>query len=338
MTATVAAGSPGSDTSHPARVRAGAVSVAVGAGLLVVKFYAYRLTGSAAILSDAMESIVNVTAALVALAALVVASWPADRNHPYGHGKVEFMTAAFEGGLIAFAALFIVAHSVRALLAGSVIERLDWGIALTLGAGIANYLLGAYLIHVGRQHSSIALIADGKHVQSDFWTSVGVTGGLALVLATGQSWIDAVVAVMVGIHLGRTGWRLVREAGGGLLDEEDPELLRHILAAIEAAHLPGVIHVHFLRAIRSGNFRHVDAHLVVPEFWTVERAHDLAVELERHVTASLTGEAEVVFHIDPCLRALCAQCDVEECPVRVGPFAGRVQLTLDEATQRQPRP
>lgn len=331
-----AAGESGSDTSHPVRVRAGLVSVAVGLVLLAVKFHAYRLTGSSAILSDAMESIVNVTAALVALGALVVASWPADRNHPYGHGKVEYMTAAFEGGLIAFAALLIVTQAVRSLVAGLEIERLDHGIALTLGAGLANYALGAFLIHTGRRQSSIALVADGKHVQSDFWTSAGVTVGLGLVLVTGWHWIDPLVAILVGIHLAGTGWRLVREAGGGLLDEEDPSLLREILGAITAARLPGVIHVHFLRAIRSGNFRHVDAHLVVPEYWSVERGHRLAAELERRVTAALIGEAEILFHIDPCRRQFCRQCEVEDCPVRVEPFFERAVLTLDEATKRAP--
>ena len=330
------AGSPGSDTSHPARVRAGAVSVVVGFALLWVKFYAYQTTGSAAILSDAMESIVNVAAALVALGAMVVASWPADRNHPYGHGKVEFMTAAFEGGLIAFAALLIVTHAVRTWIVGSEIRDLDYGIALTLGAGLANYLLGAFLIRTGRQQSSIALVADGKHVQSDFWTSAGVGVGLGLVIITGRTWIDPLVAILVGIHLATTGWRLVREAAGGLLDEEDPDLLQQILDAIGAADLPGVIRVHFLRAIRSGNFRHVDAHLIVPEYWTVDRAHDLADELERRVTAALTGEAEILFHIDPCKRELCGQCDVEGCPIRLEPFAGKTELTLEEATRPEP--
>lgn len=327
----------GTDTSHATRVRAGAVSVVVGCLLLAVKFYAFRITGSTAILSDAMESIVNIVAAAVALGALVVASWPADRNHPYGHGKVEFMTAAFEGGLIAFAAFLIVTEAVRSLMAGGEIARLDIGIALTLAAGAANYFLGGYLIRTGRQHSSITLVADGKHVQADFWTSAGVAIGLGLVILTGKRWIDPLVAIVVGFNLAFTGWRLVREAAGGLLDEEDPELLRQILDAIGAAQLPGVIRVHFLRAIRSGNFRHVDAHLIVPEYWPVDRAHDLASEVEARITAALIGEAEIAFHLDPCRKAYCSECDVEECPIRMQPFVAKRQSTLEEATQPERR-
>lgn len=323
----------GSDTSHAARVRAGGWSVVVGVALLGVKFYAYRLTGSAAILSDAMESIVNVAAAAVALGALVVASWPADRNHPYGHGKVEFMTAAFEGGLIAFAALLIIAEGIASWIGGQDIRALDHGIALTLVAGTANYILGAFLIRVGRQQSSVTLVADGKHVQADFWTSAGVAVGLGLVILTGRTWLDPLVAILVGVNLARTGWQLVREAAGGLLDEEDPALLRHILDAITRARVPGVIRVHFLRAIRSGNFRHVDAHLVVPEYWSVERAHDLADELEQRVTNAMIGEAEIAFHIDPCRRSYCSECDVADCPIRLQPFVALRPITLEEATR-----
>ncbi len=327
----------GSETSHPSRIRAGAISVVVGAVLLGVKFYAYRITGSTAILSDAMESIVNVLAALVALGAMIVASWPADRNHPYGHGKVEFMTAAFEGGLIAFAALLIISESVGTLIRGAVVQSLDLGIAITLAAGVANYVLGWFLIRTGTRHSSLALVADGKHVQADFWTSVGVVVGLGLVLLTGKTWIDPLVAILVGVNLARTGWHLVREAAGGLLDEEDPELLREIVDAINANLVPGVIRLHYLRAIRSGNFRHVDAHLVVPEYWPVDRAHDLADELEARVTATLTGEAEIAFHIDPCEQSFCSQCDIEDCPIRVEPFVARSVIPFEEAIRPEPR-
>lgn len=284
-------------------------------------------------LSDAMESIVNVIAAAFALGALVVASWPADKNHPYGHGKVEFMTAAFEGGLIAFAALVIVAEGGRALLYGIAIQDLGAGIALTLGVGTVNALLGWFLIRTGRRHTSIALVADGKHVLADFWTSVGVVVGLALVASTGQPWIDPVVAIVVGLNLAATGWRVLRQAAGGLLDEEDPALLSEILDAINENPMPGVIRLHFLRAIRSGGFRHVDAHLVVPEYWTVERAHDLADEVEVRVTRRISGEAEIAFHIDPCQRSHCRQCDVEDCPIRVEPFVGRSIIDMEEATR-----
>jgi cation diffusion facilitator family transporter len=266
-----------------------------------------------------------------------VASWPADRNHPYGHGKVEFMTAAFEGGLIAFAALLIIYEAIGVLIRGAVVESLDVGIGLTFAAGVANYVLGWFLIHTGERNSSAALIADGKHVQADFWTSVGVVAGLGLVIATGLTWLDPVIAILVGINLAFTGWRLVRESAGALLDEEDPALLRELVAAINANRIPGVIRLHYLRAIRSGNFRHVDAHLVVPEFWPVERAHDLADELEARVASSVKGEAEIAFHLDPCKRSFCRECDLPDCPIRVAPFVAHSDIPFEEAVRPEPR-
>jgi len=324
--------SPSGD-GHTARIQAGVVSLVVGGTLLAVKFYAYQLTGSAAVLSDALESIVNVVAAAVALVALTVAARPADRNHPYGHGKVEYMTAAFEGGLIAFAALLIIKEALGALARGDTPSQLGAGMALTLGAGLVNAALGWYLIRTGKRHASIALVADGKHVLTDFWTTIGVVVGLALVLATGIWWIDPLVAIVVAMNLAYSGWKVMREATGGLLDEEDPELVADIVGAINESPIPGVIGVHFLRAIRSSRWRHVDAHLVVPEYWSVDRAHDVATELEARVAQELAGDTEILFHVDPCRRAYCRSCDISECPIRVEAFAGRSPIEVEEAVQ-----
>src|SRR5262245_33582642 len=258
------------------RLRAGLISLTVGIALLGVKFLAYHLTGSTAVLSDALESIVNVVAALFALASLLFAGRPADRNHPYGHGKIEYFAAAFEGGLIAFAAIMIIYEVAQAFIEPSDLRQLDLGLVITLGAGIANAALGWFLVRTGKATESLTLIADGKHVLSDFWTSVGVVVGLLLVRLTGISWFDPLVAVLVGVNLGWTGVKLVRHAAGGLLDEEDTALIGKLVKAFDDFSLPGIIRIHHLRAIRSGRFTHVDAHLVVPEYWPVDRAHVLA--------------------------------------------------------------
>jgi cation diffusion facilitator family transporter len=330
----VAAAPPGVDL----RLRAGGVSLVVGVVLLCAKFAAYQLTGSTAILSDAMESIVNVVAALFTLAGLFVARWPADRNHPYGHGKVEFLSAAFEGGLIAFAALLIVYQAVKAFVVGVSIRALDIGLLITLAAGFANAALGWYLMRTGRRHNSLALIADGRHVMSDFITSAGIAVALALVMLTEISWLDPAVAVLVGLQLGWTGMRLVGEAASGLLDAEDPGLLRRLVAAINDNITPGIIRVHHLRAIRSGRFTHVDAHLVVPEFWTVEEAHDVGDAFEQRVFNALPVDGEIVFHVDPCHRSFCSLCDVEPCPIRAAPFERKPEITLEEAVRPDPPP
>ena len=315
------------------RLRAGLISLGVSVVLLGAKYAAYRLTGSTAILSDALESIVNVVAAVFALGGLVFSGRPADRNHPYGHGKIEFFSAAFEGGLIAFAAVLIIYEVGLSLVRGVDIRQLEAGLGIVLGAGLANLLLGLYLVRTGRRASSLTLVADGQHVLSDFWTSVGIVVGLLLVRVTGLPWLDPIVAALVALNLMWTGVRLVRHAAGGLLDEEDTALLDRLLAVLGRYVGQGVIRVHHLRAIRSGRFHHVDAHLVVPEFWTVDRSHQLAEDLAARVIDELGVEGELVFHTDPCHRVYCAMCDLDDCPVRREPFRARPSLTLEEAVQ-----
>jgi cation diffusion facilitator family transporter len=182
-------------------------------------------------------------------------------------------------------------------------------------------------------------VADGKHVIADFWTSAGVVVGLLLVHLTGLAWLDPLVALLVALSLMWTGWRLVRHAAGGLLDEEDPVLLNRVLNALQRYVGHGVIRVHHLRAIRSGRFHHVEAHLVVPEFWSVERAHEVSEDVAASVIRDLGVEGEMVFHTDPCHRIYCAVCDLEACPIRREPFFSVTPLTLEEAVQPDmPRP
>ncbi len=318
------------------RIATAALSLGLGAAIMAAKFVGYRLTGSTAVLSDAMESVINVVAAAFALWVLRVSARPADREHPYGHGKMEYISAVFEGGLITFAAVLILYEAAASALRGPELRRLDLGLAIVAGAGAVNAALGFYLVAVGRRTRSITLVADGQHVLSDFWTSLGVIVGLALVRLTGVAWLDPLVAAAVGVNLGLTGIRLVRRAGGGLVDEEDPELIGAALAAFERAAHPGVIRVHHLRAIRAGRAVHIDAHLVVPEFWSVERAHQVVEDFELRMLGELGGEGEIVFHTDPCRRLFCPACDADECPVRRAPFAGRPPLALEEAVRPDP--
>ncbi len=315
------------------RLRAGLLSLVVGVALLAVKYAAYLWTGSAAVLSDALESIINVMAALFALGSLVFAGRPADRGHPYGHGKIEYFSAVFEGGLIAFAAFLILAYAIRDLLHGPEVGDVGVGVALTAGAGLINAALGWYLVSTGRRVTSLILVADGQHVLSDFWTSAGVVTGLVLVRVTGLDWLDPAVAIVLGLNLAVTGVRLVRTAAGGLLDEEDGTLIGRLVRAFDSVRTEGIIRIHCLRAIRAGRFTHVDAHLIVPEFWTVDQAHDASDAFAARVIQDCAIEGEIVFHTDPCRRALCVHCDVGACPVRREPFVERPPLTVEEATE-----
>jgi len=317
------------DPRARARISAALVSLVVGSLLLAAKFLAWDWTGSTAALSDAMESIVNVVAAVFALGALAFAGRPADRNHPYGHGKIEFFTAVFEGGLVAFAAVMILYEAVDALLHGGPLRDLELGLVLLFAAGLGNLALGGWLVRQGRTLHSPALEADGRHVLSDFWTSTGVVLGLLLVKATGLEWIDPVLALVVGTLLCLAGVRLVRRAAGGLLDEEDPVLLATLAEVLERTRPEAAIEVHEVRAIRLGAHSHVDAHVVVPEFWTVQQAHDFVEDFERRVLGAWGREGEIAFHLDPCRRDYCSLCPLADCPVRREAFAGRPPLTVE---------
>lgn len=315
------------------RRRAATLSLLVGVVLLAVKYVAWLWTGSSAVLADALESIVNVVAALFAIASLAFAAQPADRGHPYGHGKIEFFSAAFEGGLIAFAALMIGWTALVQLWRGPQLRQLEVGLALTLAAGLVNAALGWWLVRTGRRTRSLVLVADGQHVLSDFWTSAGVVVGLFLVRATGVVWIDPVMAMLVGANLGYTGVRLVREAAGALLDEQDTVTIDRLVAVMNGTRDEGIIDVHRLRAIRAGRRTHVDGHVIVPEYWPVYQAHHHTDGFVARVLAESALEGGVILHVDPCRRAFCAQCRVAGCPVRREPAREDRPITVETATR-----
>jgi cation diffusion facilitator family transporter len=308
------------------------LSLLVGIAIMALKFRAYSLTGSTAILSDALESVVNVVAALFLLWAVRAAEAPPDEEHPYGHGKLEFVTAVFEGGLISFAAILIAYEAIASFWRGPTVPNLDIGFLLFAGAGLANGLLGFVLIQMGKKGSSAALTADGKHVLTDFYTTIGVLLGLGLVKWTGIAWIDPLIALLMAGILAFTGVPIMKSAIGGLIDAADPELLQRALTAFERHRVPGIIRMHHVRAMRNGRHVHLDGHVVVPEFWSVEKSHDVIEDFEKRVLVEAFPGGETEFHVDPCYRRYCAGCDVEPCPVRQKPFSGRPPLDIAELT------
>ena len=281
------------------RLTAALVSLVAGAGIFAAKVVAWQLTGSSAVLSDALESVVNVVAAAFALNALRVASKPADRDHPYGHGKMELLSAAFEGGLITFASALIFYEGIQTLRGPIEVRSLDVGLGVSVAAALANLVLGYYLLRKGKAVQSPTLIADGKHVLSDVWTTVGVIIGLVLVKLTGLTWLDPVTALFVGLLLARTGVHLVREAAEGLLDHDDPVLLQQIVDAFNAHAVEGLGGVHRLRVLRHGHQLHIDGHVHVPQAWTVKQAHDAVESLERQMRDQIGAPIELAFHLDP---------------------------------------
>ncbi len=312
------------------RLTGGLSSLAFGLLVMAMKFYAYHLTNSMALLSDALESVVNVAAAGFALWAIRAAENPPDDEHPYGHGKIEFVTAVFEGGLISFAALMIAYEAVLALLHGPIIPDLSRGLWVVIAAGSINGLLGMALLKIGRRTQSMALEADGKHVLTDFGTTVGIVACLGVVKWTGMAWLDPAIALLMACMLAFTGIPLVRTAINGLIDAADPKLLERLLGSLERNRKPGLIRMHHVRAMRNGRRIHVDGHLVVPEFWSVEDSHDVVDAYQDAVVKELFLEGEIEFHIDPCRRVYCRSCELTECPIRGEPFVHRPPLNLLE--------
>jgi len=318
--------------------RAAVLSLAVSICLLGAKFWAYRLTGSQAVFSDAMESIVNVVAGGLALIVLGIAHKPADEDHPYGHGKVEFFSAAFEGGLIAFASIMICVGAVHSLITGVTVNEIGVGLLVTIGAGFINAALGWYLLREGRRQLSETIEASGLHVLSDFWTSLGVAVGLFLVRLTGIEWLDPLVALIVGLYLGWTGAVLVRRSIGGLLDAEDRDILRNLVAVVESTRPAEMIQMHHVRVMRSGRYHHIDAHAVVPEFWDVAEAHAQIQSFESELIRAYRHPGELHLHVDPCRRAYCQVCEVAKCPIRRQPFERRLAISIQELTSPEEPP
>ena len=315
------------------RLRAGWLSLVVGALICAGKFGVFALTGSAAVFSDAMESVVNIVAAALLVYSLVVSARPADRDHPYGHGKVEFFSAGAEGTLIAVAALLILAEAGRELWRGPALRNLDRGLVALAGLTVANGALGAYLLRTGRRTDSLALEADGRHLLTDVATSVGVLVGLAAVRLTGWLVLDPLVAIAVALNVMRSGWQLVRRAVGGLMDEADAASLRRVVDSLERAREPWWIDVHGLRVWRSGAVQHVDLHMSVPRFYDADRLHDVDREVREVALAGIAAGGDVLIHFDPCRPRHCPGCAVGACPVRSAAFAKREPIALERATR-----
>ncbi len=315
-----------------ARIRATSVSIIAGLIILALKIIAFRLTGSAALKSDAYEGVVNIVAAVFALGAIIFANEPADRNHPYGHGKIEHFSAAFEGGLISLAALIIVYEGALSWIRYEPLKSLDWGMAVNLASGLLNGALGLYLVRSGRRLRSAAIEADGHHVLSDFFTTLGLLAGLLLVWFTGLRWLDSLLAILMGLWLMRTGFVLVRGASSALLDIEDPRTLEGIIGEINRSAPPEIITIHGLRTLRSGRHTHVDVHMVIPEYLPIRDAHQLVEGFGASVLHQLGMEGEFHSHMDPCSRAYCTRCVVRDCPVRAEASQGRTPITLEEAS------
>lgn len=299
-----------------AEVRAARLSLGVAVVLLGVKTAAWWLTGSAAILSDALESIINVVAAAFAVLSVSVAATPPDKRHPYGHGNIEYYAAWLEGMLILLASVGIFYESWNKILHPEPVPHLGAGIVLLLAAGGVNAWLGLLLLREGRRSDSLTLTADGKHVLTDVYTSAGVLVGLGLVWATDWLWLDGAVACLVGVNIAWAGVDLVRRSVSGFMIESDPVLLESICALLRQNRHPAWIDIHRLRAIKAGRRVHVDMHLILPREMPLFEAHVQVEAMEALLRAQLGPDADIMIHADPCNDKRCVVCDADPCAQR----------------------
>ncbi|HMU10756.1 MAG TPA: cation diffusion facilitator family transporter [Ferruginibacter sp.] len=297
--------------------------------LLIIKTIAWYVTGSVAILTDAFESIVNVVAGFIGVYSLYVSAKPIDRDHPYGHGKAEFISAAIEGTMISIAGIIIIYEALNNLLHPHVIKKLDYGIMLTAATAVINYIAGYYCVKTGKKNNSLALVSSGKHLQSDTWTTLGIVCGLVLMLVTKLTWVDSAVAILFSLFIIYTGYKILRSSVAGIMDEADTALLDKLVHMLNANRKENWVDLHNLRIIKYGSRLHLDCHLTVPWYLNVHQAHEEIDALSGLVKKEFGESVELFVHSDGCLDFSCQICTKTDCAVRKHVFEKKVEWTME---------
>ncbi|UEG49238.1 cation diffusion facilitator family transporter [Ferruginibacter lapsinanis] len=296
--------------------------------LFIMKLVAWYLTGSVAILTDALESTVNVIAGLIGVYSLYVSAKPKDLDHPYGHGKAEFISAAVEGTLISVAGLIIIYEAINNFIHPHKIQKLDYGIILVAITAVINYVAGVYCVNTGKKNNSLALIASGKHLQTDTYSTIGIIIGLILLYILKYSWIDSAVAILFAFIIMFTGYRIVRSSIAGIMDEADEALMEKMVVMLNANRRENWIDFHNLRIIKNGGTLHLDCHLTVPWYLNVHEAH-VEIDALSYLVKNEFGESmELFVHSDGCLDFSCNICTKQDCPVRKHPFEKKIEWTM----------
>ncbi|MCU0415735.1 MAG: cation diffusion facilitator family transporter [Cytophagaceae bacterium] len=291
-----------------------------GVVLFFIKIVAWWFTRSTSILTDALESIVNIIAAGFTLYSLRLSHTPKDQNHPYGHGKIEFIAASIEGSLIIAAGIFICIQSINNLIHPSPIQELGLGTILILFSAGVNYGLSTVLLQKGKKLQLLSLVAGGKHLQTDTWSSLGIVVGLGLIYWTQWLWIDAVLAIGLSVFILYNGFVIIRKSVAGIMDESDPMYIEKLIQVLTKYRKDVWIDVHNLRLIQYGNALHIDAHMTLPWYMDIKEAHDEISLLEKLIEHELQQPVELFIHIDPCIPSSCKICSVSGCPKRIFPM------------------
>ena len=306
---------------------------AVGIILFIGKIIAWKMTNSDSVFSDAMESIVNIISAFLGLYALYLGGKPRDENHPYGHGKVEFVTSAIEGSLISIAGVMIIYEGTNSLISGKILNKIDWGIWIIAATAIANYVLGYISIQKGKAENSIVLISSGKHLQSDTFSTLGVVVSLVLVYFTNLVWIDSIVALGLGFYIITIGYKIIRQSLSGIMDEADPEMLGRLADFLNQNRKPEWIDVHNMKIQQFGSKLHIDAHITLPWYFELRTAHNEMEEMIKLIAENTERTVEFNFHMDDCKPTSCPICDIADCPVRQHLLVKKVEWTGENISQ-----
>ena len=307
----------------------------VSSVLLIAKFTAWYITHWVSILTDALESIVNVVAGFIGLYSLYVSAKPRDLDHPYGHGKAEFVSAAVEGTLVFSAGLLIIYNAVKQFVNPEALHELDTGIYLVGATAAVNWFMGWMALRQGKKTGSLALMASGKHLQTDTWSTLAIIAGLILISVTGLLWIDSAVAMGFALFIVYTGYKIIRSSLAGIMDEADMELLTEMVDVLNAHRSQNWVDLHNLRVIKYGNVLHLDCHLTVPWYFNVNQAHEEIDKLALPVRNRFGESLELFVHNDGCLYSQCSICQKSDCPVRQHPHKKTIEWTVDNILQNE---
>ena len=299
------------------------ISLVVSFVLTGTKFLAWFMTHSVAILSDALESIINVVAGAFACYSIYLTGKPKDENHPYGHGKVEFFSIGFEGAMIFIAGCLILFKAVQFFFIPTTLESIDKGLWIIGGTAAGNLVLGLYLLREGKKLNSLTIAGNGSHIMTDVYSSGGLIVALFIIHITGWAWGDPVASALMGTLILRQGYRLVRQSISGLMDETDMQVVDKVIAILQEHRRQEWIDVHNMRVQQYGNNYHIDCHLTLPYYLLLVDAHEELKAIEKLVNDSFTSaEVEFFIHLDPCLPSCCHYCRMPDCAVRKHDFTG----------------
>ncbi len=296
--------------------------------LFIAKIVAYYLTNSLAILTDALESIVNVVAGGIGLYSLYIAAKPSDKDHPYGHGKAEFVSAAVEGTLIVAGGILIIYETIINSIHPTPVTKLDLGLMMVAVTAAINYVAGSVCHRIGKKNRSLALQATGQHLQTDTYSTLAIIAGLVIMLLTKFFWLDKIIALVMSLVIIYNGYRIVRQSLAGIMDQQDMELLKEMVTNLNKNRRVNWIDLHNFRIIKYGSQLHIDCHLTVPWYLNMHEAHDEIDRLKSFIQKEFGTSIEFFVHTDGCLPFSCRLCDKFTCPVREHPFEHKVEWTL----------